>query len=481
MSRRAIVALTLFLICASLPARAFQSSADVPRLIGEVFANGQQMKYLTMLSDQIGHRLTGSANAKRAEEMMESEMKRLGLANVRREPFQMPVFWERGTAQASLISHGTRPLAVASYTWTPGTEGAVEGAIVHVGAGKPEDIERAKDQLRGAVALAVPAGATLDEVIYNFYRAPLLARELKEAGAVALLIASDKQHTMLYTAPVDFSGKVSALPALSIAREDVGLIERLLARGERPRARLDVRNKLGPAFESTNVVGEITGRERADEIIVVGAHLDSNDLGPGALDNAAGVGAVMEAARAIKALGLAPRRTIRFVLFMGEEEGMIGSSAYVRRHRDEMDRTVAALIMDIGAGRPLGWYSMGRTDLDDQIKELMKPLAGFGVSMIDHAAFAATDNAPFMAEGVPDLIMLQDESAYFPVHHTIADTADKVDHRDFATAAATLAATAFSIADRKERFGRRLTAEEVRKIAAETRVDQQWRASGIWK
>jgi hypothetical protein len=481
MSRRAIAALTLFLTFASLPASAFQSPVDASRLIGEVFANGQQMKYLTMLSDQIGHRLTGSANAKRAEEMMEAEMKRLGLTNVRREPFQMPVFWERGAADARLTSHGNRQLAIASYTWTPGTEGPVTGAIVHVGAGKPEDVERAKNQLRGAIALAVPAGATLDEVIYNFYRAPRLAQELKDAGAAALLIASDKQHTMLYTAPVDFSGRVAALPTMSIAREDVGLIERLLAQNERPRIRLDVRNKLGPAFESSNIVGEIAGRERADEIVVVGAHLDSNDLGPGALDNAAGVGAVMETARAIKAMGIAPRRTIRFVLFMGEEEGMLGSAAYVRRHKDEMDRTVAALIMDIGAGRPVGWYSMGRTDLDNDIRELMKPFAQFGVSIIEHAAFAATDNAPFMAEGVPDLILLQDESSYFPVHHTIADTADKVDARDYATAVATLAATAFSIADRKERFGRRLTAEEVRKIAAETKVDEQWRASGIWK
>ncbi|MEW6209923.1 MAG: M20/M25/M40 family metallo-hydrolase [Acidobacteriota bacterium] len=476
MSRRVIAA--LFFALVSLPVSAFQFNES--RLIGEVFANGQQMKYLLMLSDGIGHRLTGSANAKRAEEMMEAEMKRLGLANVRREPFTMPVFWERGTAEARLTSHGNRQLAIASYTWTPGTDGAAEGEIVHVGAGRPTDVERVKNQLRGAIALAVPAGATLNEVIYNFYRAPVLAREVREAGAAALMIASDKQHTMLYTAPVDFSGKVAALPTVSVAREDVGLIERLLSNGEKPRVRLDVRNKLGPAFESTNVVGEITGRERPDEIIVVGAHLDSNDLGPGALDNAAGVGAVMEAARAIKALGVAPRRTIRFVLFMGEEEGLIGSVAYVRRHRDEMDRTIAALIMDIGAGRPLGWYSMGRTDLDDDIKELMKPLAGFGVSAIEHAAFAATDNAPFMAEGVPDLILLQDESSYFPVHHTIADTADKVDPRDYATATATLAVTAFSIADRKERFGRRLAAEEVRKIAAQTKVDEQWRAAGIW-
>jgi carboxypeptidase Q len=485
MRRLTIAALLVALSLASaIPASAVHAIANdnaTARIVGEVFANGQQMKYLSLLSDEIGSRLTGSAGARRAEEAMAAEMKRMGLENVHREPFTVPVSWERGTAQAWLTSHGNRMLTVASYTWTPGTAGAIEGQIVQVGGGRPEDVERVRGKLKGAIVLATPAGATLDAVIYNFYRTPLLAREVKDAGAVALLIASDKQHAMPYTAPVDFNARVAALPTLSLAGEDVGLIERLLAQGQRLEARLDVRNKLGPAFESTNVVGEIRGREQPDEIIVVGAHLDSNDLGPGALDNAAGCGAALETARAIKAVGLAPRRTIRFVLFTGEEEGMLGSNAYVARHQNEMDRTVAALIMDVGAGRPLGWFAMGRTDLDEQIRELMKPFAPYGVATIEHAAFAATDNAAFMAAGVPNLILLQDESVYFTVHHSVADTPDKADPRDYATCVATVAASTFMIANNAARFGRRQTADEVKKMAAESKVDEQWRAAGIWK
>lgn len=475
--------ITTLSITVSLPAQAVQDqSGAASRVIGEVSANGHQMRWLQLLSDEIGSRLTGSPGCRRAEEVMEAEMKRIGLANVRREPFTMPVSWERGTAQAALISHGDRPLTAASYTWTPGTGGVIEGDVVEVGEGKPEDVARVKDRLRGAVALATPAGETLDKVIYNFYRTPLMAREIKDAGGIALLIASDKQHTMPYTAPVDFNARVAALPSLSIAREDVGTIRRLIAGSKtRPRIRLEVHNKLGPPFEATNVVGEITGRERPEEIVVLGAHLDSNDLGPGALDNAAGVAALMETARAILALGTPPRRTVRFVLFTGEEQGMIGATAYVARHRAEMDKTVAALIMDVGAGRPLGWFSMGRTDLDEEIRELMKPVAGFGVSTIEHSAFAATDNAPFMAEGVPNLIMLQDESLYFTVHHTVADTFDKADVRDFGTCVATLAVTAFTIAEQAKRFGRRLSGEEVKNMAEETKVDEQWRAAGIWR
>ena len=295
----------------TLPALAVQSqSGAASRLIGEVSANGQQMRWLQMLSDEIGSRLTGSPGCRRAEEVMEAEMKRIGLANVHREPYTIPVSWERGSAHATLVSHGNRPLTVASYTWTPGTDGAIEGAVVQVGEGKPEDVARVKDRLRGAVALATPAGETLDKVIYNFYRSPLMAREIKDAGGIALLIASDKQHAMPYTAPIDFNARVAALPSLSIAREDVGTIQRLIVGSKTPpRMRLEVHNNLGPAFEATNIVGEIVGRERPDETVVLGAHLDSNDLGPGALDNAAGSAAIMETARAILALGAPPRRT----------------------------------------------------------------------------------------------------------------------------------------------------------------------------
>ena len=475
---------TSLLLQAPTGAQTQVAEAPPARIIGEVFAAGRQLEYVHFLCDRIGSRLTGSAGSRRAEEWAEGELKRFGLSNVKREPYTLAASWERGPAAATLVSEsGVRSLAVSSYTWTPGTEGAVEGELVDVGAGRPEDVARVAARVKGRVALVVPEGADLGAVIYNFYRAPGLVRELKEAGALAVLVGADKPHTMQYTAPVDFNstGRLAALPTLSLAREDVGLLRRLLSQNRTPRVRLDVRNKVGPAFEATNVVGEIAGGELAQEIVVVGAHLDSNDLGPGALDNAAGSAAVLEAARAFKALGLRPRRTIRFVLWTGEEEGMVGSIAYVERHRAEMDRTVAALVMDIGAGRPVGWFSMGREDLDADIRELSKPLAQFGDFAIEHAAFAATDNAPFMAEGVPNLILIQDETSYFPVHHTAADTPDKINPRDYATAVATLAATAYQIADRPRRFGRRLNPEEVKRMADETKVGEQWRAAGIWK
>src|SRR5947209_3641938 len=484
--RAALVSLLAFCLLFLLTSRAQTPTmrAAASRIIGEVFTEGRQLGYVAALSDRIGSRLTGTANARRAEEWAEGEMKRLGLANVRREPYRMGASWERGPASALLVSDGgSRALGVASYTWTPGTEGPVEGEVVDAGAGRPEDVRRVAAQVKGRVALVVPEGADLDSVIYNFYRAAGLVRELKDAGALAVLLAADKPHSILYTAPVEFTatGKLAALPTASLAREDVLLLRRLFSHNLIPRIWLDVHNHIGGAFDATNVVGEIRGSERADEIVVVGAHLDSNDLGPGALDNGAGSGAVLETARAVKALGLRPRRTLRFVLFTGEEEGMVGSIAYVDRHRAEMDKTVAALVMDIGAGRPQGWFSMGRTDLDAEIRELSQPLAQFGDFLIEHAAFAATDNAPFMAEGVPNLILIQDETPYFPVHHTIADTPDKIEPRDYASSVAVFASTAYEIADRPQRFGRRRAAAEHKRTADERTREQRRRASGIWK
>ena len=152
----------LFTVLAFPLVHAFNNDNATARITGEVFANGRQMHYLSMLSDGIGSRLTGTAGARRAVDVMEAEMKRIGLSNVHREPFKMPVSWERGTAQAWLTSHNNRPLTLASYTWTPGTEGAIEGDIIEVGAGRPEDVERVRAKLKGAVVLAAPAGETLD-------------------------------------------------------------------------------------------------------------------------------------------------------------------------------------------------------------------------------------------------------------------------------------------------------------------------------
>ncbi|HEX9829695.1 MAG TPA: M20/M25/M40 family metallo-hydrolase [Bacteroidota bacterium] len=463
-------------------------SLDLLRLKEEIATRGKQMDYVYGLADDIGHRLTGNPGGEKAEKEVADWLRAIGLENVRLEPFRMESRWTRGTASAQLVSPVSRSLTVASYTWTPSTPGnGIQGHLVDGGTGKPEEIAAVKSKMRGAVVLVAPAGVTLDEVIGNFYRTPLFVEECAKAGALAVLIASDKDRTLLYTAPVSFNAEVSSVATLSIAREDVDLLRRLLGKSNVPNAAKDVRirvavkNTTGSAFLANNVVGEIRGSEKPEEVILLGAHLDSNDLGPGALDNAAGCAALLETARAIKNLGLQPKRTIRFVFFMGEEEGMIGSTEYVKRHYADMDNIVANLNMDIGAGKPLGWFSMGRTDLDPEIRALMQPLGYHPDSvMIVNAAFAATDNAAFMAAGVPNLVMLQDDASYFPVHHTAADTPDKIVREDFAECVTTLAMTAYLMASQDQRFGRRLTETEIEEMIRTSNIEYQWRAANIW-
>src|ERR1043166_9757695 len=158
---------------------------------------------VSALSRRIGGRVAGTRSGGRGEEGAEGERRRRALAGVGREPYRMSASWERGPASATLVSEGrSRALGVASYTWTPGTDGPVEAEVVDVGAGGPEDVRRVASQMTGRLALVVPEGSDLDSVIYNFYRAPGLVRELKDAGARAVFIAADKPHAILYTAPV---------------------------------------------------------------------------------------------------------------------------------------------------------------------------------------------------------------------------------------------------------------------------------------
>lgn len=457
-------------------------NSDLLRLKEEIAERGRQLEFVYRLTDDIGNRLTGNPGGERAEKAVMDWMRQMRLTNVRLEPFRMPARWTRGTSSVQLVSPTARPLTAASYTWTPSTPGnGVQGPLVDGGTGKPEEIAAVKSKLRGAIVLIAPAGVTLDEVIGNFYRTPLFVKECAQVGALAVLIASDKERTLLYTAPVSFNGEVSPIPSLSLAKEDVFFLRRLLAVKKDVRVRVNVRNTLGPAFMANNVVGEIRGSEKPEEVVVLGAHLDSNDLGPGALDNAAGCAALLETARAMKQLGLKPKRTIRFVFFMGEEQGMIGSTEYVKRHLKEMENVVATLIMDIGAGKPLGWFSMGRTDLDAQLRQMMVPLGHNPDSvMIVNAAFAATDNAAFMAAGVPNLVMLQDDAPYFPVHHTAADTPDKIVPEDFTACVNALAVVAYQIAAQDQRFGRQLNATEVEEMMRASNIEYQWRAANIW-
>jgi carboxypeptidase Q len=266
-----------------------------------------------------------------------------------------------------------------------------------------------------------------------------------------------------------------------VAREDAMRLARTVAAYPgKVRAHLDLPNKVGGPVEQENVVGEIRGYEKPDEVVILGAHLDSWELGTGALDNGCNAALVIEAARAIKATGLLPRRTIRFVLFSGEEQGTIGSFEYVKAHRTELDKIRAMITFDSGIGRVTGYSLGGRRDFEAGVREILKPLESWNVNNHTYDASFGTDNFDFLLEGVPTLVANQEEANYLPNYHAASDTLDKVDMRELKLHTVIAALTAWGIADRTEPLGKRLTRAELDALVKETGLDIQLKLLGYW-
>jgi hypothetical protein len=281
------------------------------------------------------------------------------------------------------------------------------------------------------------------------------AVEAARLGAVAAIVRSvgTLSARLVHTGAMTYDDHVPRIPGAAVTAEDADLIHRLLASGERVRVRLRLGCRTLPDVESANVVADLPGRERPDEIVLIGAHLDSWDLGTGALDDGAGVAMVMETLRLLKALGLTPRRTVRGVLYMNEENGLRGARAYAETHAAELSRHVAALETDSGAGRPTGWSTTMGTGGLDVMKDVARLLAPVGADAVTPGGGGA-DIEPLHAAGVPLLGLRLDASRYFDWHHSPADTLDKVDARELASGAAALAVAAYVLADMPEALPR---------------------------
>jgi Zn-dependent M28 family amino/carboxypeptidase len=261
---------------------------------------------------------------------------------------------------------------------------------------------------------------------------------------------------MLYTSAFGFYPR-APLPVFSIAKEDALLLRRLLAKGP-AKVALDVRNTFdtGP-YEERNVIADLQGGGLAEEVVLVGAHFDSWDSAQGADDDGSGVAAVLEAARILRSLAVTPRRTVRFAFFSGEEQGCLGSRAYVAAHEAQLDRLRTVLVMDEGAQAPLGFRIQGRADLEPAVKVRLAPLATLGAAGVSLDATFDQDHAPFVVVGVPAFSLWVEPGEYDAHHHTVTDTFDKVDPRLLAVDTAVMAIAAWSFADAPEPVGARLS------------------------
>ncbi|HET6956227.1 MAG TPA: M20/M25/M40 family metallo-hydrolase [Vicinamibacterales bacterium] len=458
--------LTALLIVASAPLSGLHGHsghAETARELGRSIINGgQSLKYATELT-KMGPRVTGSVPYQRAAAWCADRFRDMGITRTALEPFAIERGWERVSARARIVEPESRALQVASLGWAPSTpEGGLEAEVVALESFSIAAIT-ANKSLRGRIAL-LPDG---DPPGDPDAAARALGEALRAAGALAILAPDNDPDNELVARGFGFGTVVGKLPAAQIGRDDAETIRRQLKR-QPVRVSLELVNRVTVgAVTVNNVLADIPGSERPDEWIIVGAHLDSWDFGTGAQDNATGVAMVLEAARAIAALEERPRRSIRFALWGGEEQGQLGSTAYVRAHAAELERVVALLNADAGTGRMIGWTAPGREDMVRAVRTLAgSVLDELGAGTFDESLRYAfqSDGAPFVLAGIPTLDLNADDTTYEDIHHKATDTMERVDARQLAVGAAAIAATAYAIADAPLRIAPRLDRRAVEQL-----------------
>ena len=473
---------------ASPPQKEPYAEAD-EKILAEIKDHNEVMANLEYLSDMIGQRLTGSDNLKKANEWTRDRFAAYGLGNPHLEAWSIAHGWTRGTARGRIVSPAEHPLTMAAYGWAPNTNGMVRGPVVYVNARTKEELNAYKGKLKGAVVitgepmllppydqpppnpLAVPA----DE--FNLLVRPERPSDrlappaapgagmrfgrartefFKSEGVAATLTDSGKMDALLNMTGVGGRNyDIGAIPAAFITTENYGLIWRLLKRGP-VQVELEITSTYTEKpVEVYNTVAEIRGTEKPSEIVVLGAHLDSWDLGTGSTDNGTGSIVVLEAARALQRLGLHPARTIRFVLFSGEEQGLNGSRAYVTAHKEEMPRISAALIHDTGTGRVLTISLMRNYQAAETMTHVVAPLGSLGLTELSQRWMTGSDHASCEEAGVPGFYCVQEPAQYFQTHHTQADTFDMAHEADLVEGAQVMAAVAYNIAQLPELLPRK--------------------------
>ena len=481
--RRSLAVILLFVTIAPLafgqkPGADAQQAAE--RLAGSILVSGHSMKYLEDLTDKFGGRLTGSPAYNRSAEWAAGQFRAAGIKNVKLETFTIPNGWERGYAHGRFVAPVERHLFVESLGWAPSTPaGGVRGDIVML-----SDLDTSKIKAQANKYKNRIVGFDLATIFAHgfdaFAQLPAALQAIKEAGALAVVVGDRENNNVLNAFSFDWGGRLSPLPVAQIGGEDSKLIQRFMKNGP-VTIEFEYQNKISGPTLVNNVVAEIPGREKPDEWIIIGAHLDSWDYGTGAQDNGTGTAMVLETARAIAAMGQAPKRSIRFALWGGEEEGLLGSTAYVRAHQAELGKCVASLNTDNGAGHPKGWKVEGRKDLGDAIGEISTTwLAGLSGGGISQEASFDTDHCPFMLEGVPALDLWVDMEGYGKLHHKASDTVDKVDVHNLAQGAAIVAVTAYAISERDSAIAPRLDHAAVGEILKTAHLDGFLKAVGMW-
>ena len=418
------------------------------RLVAEAMSSRFAWERLSLITDTFGHRLSGSAALEDTIRWVVQEMNSDGLENVHTEPVKVP-HWVRGLESAEITAPRPRPMVMLGLGNSIGTppEGIeADTIVVH----SFEDLDAARDRVRGRIVVFNVPFTTYSETVQFRSAGPSRAAAL---GAVAALVRSvgPAGLRLAHTGALRYADGVAQIPAAAITSEDTEALQRMQDRGTPVKVRLRMQAKFLPDADSFNVVGEIRGRERPDEVVVVGGHLDSWDVGTGSTDDGGGCVVTWEALRLMKKLNLRPRRTVRVVLWTNEENGTRGGQAYRDRHRDQLPNHVLMLESDSGVFRPTGFGFTGSPPAHAKIVAIASLLRGIQADRIAGPGEGSDIGPSVEAAGMPAM-SLEVDGDYFLIHHTQADTVDKIDPVDMARGAAAIGVMAYVIAELPERL-----------------------------
>src|SRR6202171_4686509 len=423
------------------------AAADA-QILSEIREHSEAAANLEYLSDSIGPRLTGSPQLKRANEWTRDMFAKYGAVNAHLEAWTMERSWTRGKASARIVSPTEHALTIASARWSPSTNVSITGPVVYFDAKEKKDFAKFHGKLKGAIVIYQEAASLsppkpddphaqmsrpmqqpparigeppVEDPYEAFLKAAKERTEFwKQEGVAGVLRDSNKPHGLLNMTGVSLERyDIGPIPTAFITGEGYRTIFRMLQRHLPVQVEMEMTNTVGDKPMTVyNTVAEIRGSEKPDEVVIIGAHLDSWDLATGSTDNGTGSMAVLEAARTLAKLNLKPKRTIRFVLFTGEEQGLYGSREYVKAHTKDLENISAALVHDTGTGRVLTLGLHDNYQDRELVDQVLAPLHELKLLEPSMARSFGTDHLSFDEAGVPGFYCIQDLAEYRVEHHS---------------------------------------------------------------
>jgi carboxypeptidase Q len=466
---------------------------DAARIIQAALQPSPLERNLRRLTDEVGGRVPGTPAMERAIDWGVQSFKAAGADSVHTEEFTIPHSWAEGATQMTISAKGTAldpkltqisevvfRVRCVSIAWAPALNAVKHVPVIDMGSGSPAEFAKAGDIFGKILLVHSVVLKTWDDLFAEYSNAPPVIAAAVKGKATAVTFLATRDHDILYRHTNSAEGEIDRIPQVLVAREDGERIGRLLASGHPVWADLSIPNRIGGAIKTANVIAEIKGKEKPEEFVILGAHLDSWELGTGALDNGCNAAMVVDALRTIKATGMQPRRSIRFILFSGEEEGLLGSRAYAIAHRGELDNAAGVVIWDAGTGKTTGFTDGGRKDVLDSANRLILPLKQFGLTEMKTDMEWGTDHFDFMLEGVPTFVADQNEANYLENYHAVSDTYDKVDVAQLKKHVAEAAEFSFALANLLEKIAPRFTRVQIEQSMHETHGDEVLKSSGLW-